>query len=234
MKLDCIIVDDEPLSGNFLKRFCEKSARAEVKGYFSNAPDAMVFLQTNVIQVIFLDVEMPGLNGFQMLDKLSYMPKVIMTTSNTDYAFTAFEYKVADFLKKPIDYKRFIAALDKVESLIKYEEANNSKPSLVLKINGTLLRLYHDDILYIESMGDYVKYVTTEGTHITHSTMRTTEEALADNEFIKVHRSYIVNVKKIAAIAENSITIQGASIPVSKTNKAALLKKFQDNDNDKK
>jgi DNA-binding LytR/AlgR family response regulator len=228
MKLDCIIVDDEPLSRNFLARFCTKSERADVKGIFSNARDAMVYIKSNVVQVIFLDVEMPGLNGFQMLDQLSYMPKVIMTTSNVEYAFTAFEYNVTDFLKKPIDYNRFLEALTKAEEAIKAAPpTGNPKFDVVIKSNGSYVRLSHDDILYVESMGDYVKYVTTEKPYITHSTMRTAEESLNNNGFVKVHRSYIVNVKKITAFSENNVTINGVSIPVSKTNKSLLVEKLK-------
>jgi DNA-binding LytR/AlgR family response regulator len=228
MKLDCIIVDDEPLSRNFLTRFCSKSDRAEVKGAFANASDAMLFLQSNVVQLIFLDVEMPGLNGFQMLDQLAYMPKVIMTTSNTDYAFTAFEYNVTDFLKKPIEYNRFLDALTKAEEALKAAPpASDSKDDIVIKSNGSYVRLNHDNILYVESMGDYVKYVTAEKPFITHSTMRAAEEALASAGFLKIHRSYIVNVRKITNFAENNVVINGATIPVSKTNKPLLLEKLK-------
>lgn len=228
MKLDCIIVDDEPLSRNFLARFCTRSERADVKGIFSNAKDAITFLKSHVIQVIFLDVEMPGLNGFQMLDQLPYMPKVIMQTSNVDYAFTAFEYNVTDFLKKPVDYNRFLEALNKAEEAIKAAPpTSNPKQDVVIKSNGSYVRLSHDDILYVESMGDYVKYVTAEKPYITHSTMRTAEEALNNNGFLKVHRSYIVNVKKIQSFSENNVVINGVQIPVSKTNKSILLEKLK-------
>jgi DNA-binding LytR/AlgR family response regulator len=228
MKLDCIIVDDEPMSRNFLTRFCSKSERAEVKGTFANASDAILFLQSNVVQLIFLDVEMPGLNGFQMLDQLPYMPKVVMTTSNTEYAFTAFEYNVTDFLKKPIEYNRFLEALTKVEEALKVAPpAADSKNDIVIKSNGSYVRLTLDDILYVESMGDYVKYVTAEKPYITHSTMRAAEETLGNASFLKIHRSYIVNVKKITTLTENNVIINGTSIPVSKTNKSLLLERLK-------
>lgn len=227
MKLDCIIVDDEPLSRNFLVRFCNKSERAEVKGSFSNASDAMLYLQSHVVHAIFLDVEMPGLTGFQMLDRLSYMPKVIMTTSNVNYAFTAFEYNVTDFLKKPVEYNRFLDALTKVEEACKTSPPSDTNHDIVIKSNGSYVRLPHDEILYVESMGDYVKYVTQDKSYITHSTMRAAEEALNDNAFVKIHRSYIVNIRKVSAFTENNVTINGTGIPVSKTNKSVLLEKLK-------
>jgi DNA-binding LytR/AlgR family response regulator len=228
MKLKCIIVDDEPLSRNFLKRFCGKSDKVDVKGSFANAPDAILYLKSNEVEVIFLDVEMPGINGFQMLDRLPYLPEVIMTTSKTDYAFTAFEYNVTDFLKKPVEYNRFLDALSKAEESYKNNRsAQNTKNDVVIKSNGSFIRLEYNDILYIEGMGDYVKYVTPEKTYITHSTLKAVEETVCKEKFLKVHRSYIVNIKKIQTLTDNSININGTSIPVSKLNKAGLLEKLR-------
>ena len=228
MKLNCVIVDDELLSRNFLKKFCEKSDKAEVKGSFSNAVDAISYLKKNEVEVIFLDVEMPGINGFQMLDHLSYMPIVIMTTSKTDYAFTAFEYNVTDFLKKPVEYNRFLDALNKAEDSHRSSlPGQDTKNDIVIKSNGNYVRLGYDDILYVEGMGDYVKYVTPDKTYIAHSTLRAVEDTVSKENFLKVHRSYIVNVKKINHFTDNNISINGASIPVSKSNKAELLEKLR-------
>jgi len=228
MKLKCIIVDDEPLSRNFLKRFCEKSERADVKGSFANAADAILYLESNEVEVIFLDVEMPGINGFQMLDHLNYLPEVIMTTSKTDYAFTAFEYNVTDFLKKPVEYNRFLDALNKAEESHKNNQARkDAKKDIVIKSNGDYVRLDYDDILYVEGMGDYVKYVTPDKTYIAHSTLRAVEDNVSKEKFLKVHRSYIVNIKKINQLTDNNININGVNIPVSKSNKAELLEKLR-------
>ncbi|HEY6502818.1 MAG TPA: LytTR family DNA-binding domain-containing protein [Chitinophagaceae bacterium] len=230
MKLNCVIVDDELLSRNFLKKFCGKSARAEVKGAFSNATDAISYLERNEVEVIFLDVEMPGINGFQMLDHLSYMPIVIMTTSKTDYAFTAFEYNVTDFLRKPVEYNRFLDALNKAEEAHKKNQSildESFKKDIVIKSNGNYVRLAYNDILYVEGMGDYVKYVTPDKTYIAHSTLRAVEDTVSKENFLKVHRSYIVNVRKISQLTDNNISINGASIPVSKSNKAELLEKLR-------
>ena len=228
MKLNCIIVDDEPLSRNFLKRFCEKSEKVDVKGSFANASEAISYLESNKVEVIFLDVEMPGLNGFQMLDYLSYLPEVIMTTSKTDYAFTAFEYNVTDFLKKPVEYNRFLDALNKAEESFKNNQpGQNSKKDIVIKSNGNYVRLDYNDILYVEGMGDYVKYVTPDKTYIAHSTLRAVEDTVGKDNFLKVHRSYIVNIKKINHLTDNNIHINGVSIPVSKANKAELLEKLR-------
>jgi DNA-binding LytR/AlgR family response regulator len=165
MKLNCIIVDDEPLSRNFLEKFCAKSGKADVQHSFSHARDAIAYLRNNEVQLVFLDVEMPEINGFQMLDQLHYMPIVIMTTSKTDYAVTAFEYNVTDFLKKPIEYGRFLDALTKAEEICKRNLSEEDiKKNIVIKSNGIYIRLDYSDILYVEGMGDYVKYVTPDKT----------------------------------------------------------------------
>lgn len=228
MKLHCIIVDDEPLSRGFLRRFCEKSDKIIVKEQFANASDALAYLKQNNIELLFLDVEMPGINGFQMLDHLSSIPKVIMTTSNPDYAYTAFEYNVIDFLKKPITYKRFLDAVDKVEKACKNDSPSSSgtNNNFFIKSNGSHVRLGYDEILYIEGMGDYVKYVTSDKKYIAHDTLKAIEVTISGENFMKVHRSYIVNIKKIKDYADNTINIHGISIPVSKSNKADLLLKL--------
>ncbi len=229
MNINCIIVDDEPLSRKFIERFCNKSGKVIVKNTFQNALDAIFYLRNSEVDLVFLDVEMPGINGFQMLDQLSYLPKVIMTTSKTDYAFTAFQYNVADFLKKPVDYNRFLDAVNKVQqsSTNIVSETTKTKNDIVIKSNGSYIRLTYDDILYIEGMGDYVKYVTSEKKYVAHNSLRAVEETMNKEKLIKVHRSYIVNVKKVKDFTANSLNIQGENIPVSKSNKALLLEKLR-------
>jgi DNA-binding LytR/AlgR family response regulator len=228
MKLNCIIIDDEPMSRSFLKRFCDKSGNLAVSKQFESAAEAISYLSNNKIDLIFLDVEMPGINGFQMLDQLHYHPLVIMTTSKIDYAFTAFEYNVTDFLKKPVTYKRFLTAIDKVEKAFKSNSslAAENKNDLFIKSNGSHVRLGYDEILYIEGMGDYVKYVTQDKKYIAHDTLKAIEESIGGKNFMKVHRSFIVNIKKVKDFADNAVKIHGITIPVSKSNKADLLLKL--------
>jgi DNA-binding LytR/AlgR family response regulator len=164
-----------------------------------------------------------------MLDHLSCLPKIIMTTSKTDYAFTAFQYNVTDFLKKPVDYNRFLDAVNKVQQSFSngIPETPKTKNDIVIKSNGSYIRLAYDDILYIEGMGDYVKYVTSEKKYVIHNSLRAVEETMNKETLVKVHRSYIVNVKKVKDFTANSLTIQGDNIPVSKSNKALLLEKLR-------
>jgi len=116
MKITCIIVEDIQIAADFLRKFCEKSGLIEVKGHFLNAEDALEFLDGDKADLIFLDIEMPGASGFELLDRLTYTPKIILTTSKTEYAFDAFQYNVNDYLKKPFTYKRFLEAIQKIQA----------------------------------------------------------------------------------------------------------------------
>lgn len=227
MKLSCIIVDDEPTSRLFLHKFCERAGSYEIAGQFDNAQDAIAYLQNNQADVLFLDVEMPGINGFEMLEKIERSPQVIMITSKTDYAFTAFEYNVTDFLKKPVDYTRFTKTTELLlKAKAQKSTTTNISNDFFIKTDGDLVRLKSDDVLYIEGMGDYVKYVTPEKKYIALSTLKSVEEKINDSIFLKVHRSYIVNTQKIKSFADNQISINNIFIPVSKAHKATLLQQL--------
>ena len=226
MSISCVIVEDLPVAAEYLKNCCEKSGDIEVLGHFTNVNDAVTFLNNQRVDLIFLDVEMPGDDGFKLLDRILYSPKVILTTSKTEYAYNAFEYHVTDFLKKPFTYQRFQEAIGKLA----FSEDNRKKEStddhIYIKTDGKLVRLNNDDILYIESMGDYVKFVTAKKKYITHNTIKALEEKVDKTCFMKVHRSYIINLTKIDDIRENDLFIKGTEIPISKAHKQDVLRRL--------
>ena len=227
MKTTCIIVEDIQIAADFLKKFCEKSGLVDVKGHFLNVEDALHFLDEHKPDLIFLDIEMPGANGFHLLDSLTYSPKIILTTSKTEYAFDAFQYNVNDYLKKPFSYKRFLESVQRIQAQPAASPATTPPPSadmdfLFIKSDDKLVRLRKDDILFMESMRDYVKFVTPGKTYITYSTLKSMEEKLAGPSFVKVHRSYIININKIDDIRGNTIYVQGNAIPVGKGHKEEL------------
>ncbi|HEV3326215.1 MAG TPA: LytTR family DNA-binding domain-containing protein [Puia sp.] len=235
MKLSCIIVEDIQIAADFLRKFCEKSDLVEVKGHFLNVTDALEFLDQERVDLLFLDVEMPGANGFELLDRLTYSPMIVLTTSKTEYAFNAFQYHVNDYLKKPFTYKRFLEAIDKLRQ--QAAEAGPAQPTplqpttanplpdndfLFIKAEDKLIKVSKDDILFLESMRDYVKFVTPSKSYITYSTLKNMEEKLIGQTFLKVHRSYIVNINKIDDIRGNIIYILGNQIPIGKGHKEDL------------
>ncbi|HUB61771.1 MAG TPA: LytTR family DNA-binding domain-containing protein [Puia sp.] len=230
MKLSCIIVEDIQIAADFLRKFCEKSDLVEVKGHFLNVMDALEYLDREKVDLLFLDVEMPGANGFELLDRLTYSPMIILTTSKTEYAFNAFQYHVNDYLKKPFTYKRFIEAIGKLQQ--QHSETSPAQQTaapaqtdtefLFIKAEDKLTKVRKDDILFLESMRDYVKFVTPSKNYMTYSTLKNMEEKLIGQTFLKVHRSYIVNLSKIDDIRGNTIYILGNQIPIGKGHKEDL------------
>ncbi|MFL5739694.1 MAG: LytR/AlgR family response regulator transcription factor [Flavisolibacter sp.] len=221
-----VIVEDENLSRKLLETYCEKCGLTKLCGSFETANEALEFLNGDEIQLLFLDVEMPGINGFELLDRMSYMPKVILTTSKTEYAYTAFQYDVVDFLKKPIQYNRFLAALNKIRQL-NNELQSTPEEDFYIKSSGKFVKLRYSDILFIESLGDYVKYVTEDKAYVTHSTLKMVEEKMSSGPFMKVHRSFIVNLQKVKDIKYYTLAIADKTIPISKTLKSEVLKRLK-------
>jgi DNA-binding LytR/AlgR family response regulator len=226
MSLTCIIVEDLQVAAEYLKKCCERSGILEVKAHCTNVPDAIDFLNNNTVDIVFLDVEIPGGHGFDILDQIAYAPKVILTTSKIEYAYNGFEYNVTDFLKKPFTYQRFQDALKKVSDSPDLKQKENPEDHIFIKSDGKLVRLKNDDILYIESMGDYVKFVSADKKYVALNTIKNLETKVNAQQFLKVHRSYIVNIGKVDNIRENTLFINGAEIPVSKAFKAEVIRRF--------
>jgi DNA-binding LytR/AlgR family response regulator len=226
MSISCVIVEDLPVAAEYLRNCCEKSGDIEVLGHFTNVNDAVTFLNEHRVDLIFLDVEMPGDDGFKLLDRIVYSPKVILTTSKTEYAYNAFEYHVTDFLKKPFTYQRFQEAIGKLTLQEDTRKKESTDDHIYIKTDGKLVRLNNEEILYIESMGDYVKFVLADKKYVSHNTIKNLEEKINPTVFLKIHRSYIVNMKKVQNIRDNTVVINGLELPISKANRAEVLKRL--------
>lgn len=228
MSLTCVIVEDLPVAAEYVKKCCEKSGQVEVLAHCMTVKDAITFLSKKQVDLIFLDVEMPEGRGFDVLDNISYSSKVILTTSKTEYAYSAFEYNVTDFLKKPFTYQRFLEALKKVSHIeTPAQKETAGEDHIFIKSNGKLVRLENDDILYIESMGDYVKFASKEKKYIALNTIKNLETKVNTQLFMKVHRSFIVNTSKVDHVDGNTIFIKDSQIPVSKAFRAEVTRRFQ-------
>ncbi|QIP14150.1 response regulator transcription factor [Spirosoma aureum] len=227
MVLTCIIVEDELMSRKSLQRLCEQHGSLEVLGAFDSATTALDFLAEQMVDLIWLDIELPGLTGFEMLEKLPSIPFVVLTTSKTEYAFDAFQYQVTDYLKKPITLPRFNIAVEKVLELNSRTKPNSAigRQEIYIKSEGRYIRLPFDTISYIENTGDYVKIFTPTQTHIVYTTMKYLEEKLG-SQFLRVHRSFIVHLDKIVDIEENTLVISNKVIPISRANKSELMNRL--------
>lgn len=227
MKIRTLIVDDEVMARTSLERYCQKNEHIELLGLAENGKKALEFMKGQEVELILLDIEMPELTGIELLDQLPYLPQIVFTTSNTEYAYDAYEYDVTDFLKKPITPVRFAAAIEKV--ILRRDKMNSvaslsATREMYIRDDGKLIRIPYDQILYFENVGDYISIKTTKGNHIMYGTMKALDGNLENPTFLKVHRSYIVNLEKIKDIQDNSLVIEGKVIPISRAHKPLLIK----------
>jgi len=227
MILNCMIVDDEIMARKSLERLCEKYDNLNVVQVCENATDALKYLAEEPVDLIFLDIEMPEITGIDFLNQAVTLPQIIFTTSKTEYAFEAFEYSITDYLKKPIAYPRFQQAVDKAFEIQLQNNAYRAKAEEVyIKVDGKYIRIPFEKILYFENVGDYVKVKTEESTHIIYRTLKSIDAKLSNPQFLKVHRSYIVNLSKIKDIEESTLVIGKKVIPISRANKSTLMSKL--------
>lgn len=168
------------------------------------------------------------MSGIEMLDRLPVLPLIVFTTSNADYAADAFEYQAIDFLKKPIAMPRFEQAVERVMAFVGKRQAYQERANeIFVREDGRLVRIACDDILYFENVGDYIRIKTTSGQHIFHGTLKGVDEKLNDPRFLKVHRTFIVNLSKIKDIEEHNLVIERTVIPISRANKGELLNRLK-------
>lgn len=229
-KLACAIIEDDPVSMAMIEGLAEKTNLLDIKGSFNAAEPALQWLATNKTDLLFLDIELPEISGLQLLRALVYRPAIIIISSNPQYAVDAFEFDVADYLVKPIkDYARFLAAVHKALTKTKENSSQPEKPvdsSLFVRIDSVLLKLSIDDILWVEAFGDYIKIHTREKEYTVYSTLKKIEEKISSTKFVRVHRSYIVNVTKVTNIDPYNLEINKKIIPISATYKETLLSRI--------
>lgn len=223
IKLRCLIVDDEPMARDVLKRYFEKLPVLNLVGECSNAIDAFVFLQSNEIDILFLDIRMPELLGTELLQSLKDPPKVIFTTAYKEYAIDGFELDAVDYLLKPIRFDRFLRAVNKAMPGCVNPQLETAEPerksgvdSIYLRIDRRQVKIILEDILYIESAKDYVKIFTADQTFMVRQTITGLEELLNENEFVRIHRSFIVPVNKIRSFTHELVEIPKKELPIGK------------------
>lgn len=224
-KLSCIIVDDEPLAVKLIESFVTKTPDLELLGSFTDSVEAINAVKEQKPNLLFLDIQMPDLNGMELAHMIPDETRVIFTTAFKEYAFESYEVKALDFLLKPIRYNKFIAAVDKAKEwygrtdnhpLPESKDEGNLLPTktLFLKVDGEYRQIAISDILYISGMKDYVMFYLTDTRKplITHLTMKAVEDMLPQEQFMRVHRSYIVALDKIRKVDRNDCIYIGEEI----------------------
>jgi DNA-binding LytR/AlgR family response regulator len=230
--LRCIAVDDEPLALELLEDNISKVSYLQLAAKCSNAMEAIKVLQTESIDLIFLDIQMPGLTGLQFIQSLSVRPMIILITAYEKFALEGFNLDVVDYLVKPVSFERFVKACNKAWELhqlkTKSKETTAGKPLdyIFVNVDYSLLKVVLDDIIWIEGLKDYIKIHLKSSSKpvITRMTMKSVEELLPANRFIRIHKSYIAAVAFITAIRKSTVMIGAEELPVSETYQEALMK----------
>jgi DNA-binding LytR/AlgR family response regulator len=230
MAIRCFVLDDEPPATDLLKEYISRLPDLELVGVLNSPSQALGFLQQTPVDVIFLDIQMPRLSGFDLLRPLSYRPKVIFTTAFREYALDSYEFDVLDFLLKPISFERFLQSVGKIyrfspmtvapsEAL---EPTKTRKEYQYFKVDKELVKLFLEDILWIESLKDYVRIHTVSGPLVSYLRISYLEEKLPPDRFIRIHKSFMVALNHIQAVSATYIRINNQEIPIGRIYKAKL------------
>ena len=230
MKLKCIIIDDEPIARKVLKEFIEDIDFLELVGEAENPLKAMSLLNEKSVDLIFLDINMPKINGIDFLKNSSTNANVIMTTAYAEYAVEAYGLDVLDYLVKPIAFERFLKACNKA---LKVSESKNITPPIqkisdhfFIKCDNQIEKIIYEDLLYAEAMMNYVMLYTNSKKLMVYITIKSLEEQLPSDLFIKVHKSHIVNISKVKSIEGNILDIGGAKITISQSLRETVINKI--------
>jgi DNA-binding LytR/AlgR family response regulator len=226
--IKCIIIEDEPLAQDVIRNHLDKSGRFDLRGVYRNAPQAKEALEKEEVELIFLDIQLPGMTGLEFLRSLKNPPLVVFTTSYPEYALESYEFNVIDYLLKPVSYDRFSRTISKIidGNIFKTPE-DSLKPvyrdHIFIRSDNKFFRISFSEILYIEGMKDYLKIHTKAHIIITHQTLVEMENILPPDQFIRIHKSYIVAVTHIKAVFGNSVDMDRILLPIGLNYKEKIM-----------
>jgi DNA-binding LytR/AlgR family response regulator len=219
-------VEDEPLAQQVLEKYISQSGELKLIRKCSNALEAAPVLHRERVDVMFLDINMPVIDGLSFLKSLKNPPAVIITTAYPEHALEGFDLDVTDYLLKPISFERFLKAVNKVIDLHRPQqtaETDNNEEFMFMKVDSKLVKVNYADIIYVEGMKDYLKVFVKDKLLVIHQTMKRFEELLPKTKFIRVHKSYIISLRAVSSITGNTVEIAGKEIPIGANYKDQLL-----------
>ena len=234
--MKCLIVDDEEMAIKVLETYINKISSLEIVATHSNAMDAFSTLQETHIDILFLDIQMPKLTGFGLLKTLANPPHVILTTAHREYALESYEFTVTDYVLKPVSFERFLKAIEKIryfeqKQLLPLTTANTpatASPSFFyIRSNRQFIKINLDEVLYIQSLRNHIRIVTTTSSHIALTAIGEMEEKLPPQHFMRVHRSYIVALSKIHQFTPTSVLVGEQTLPVGGYYKKELMERLE-------
>ena len=222
MIINCLIIDDEPLAINVIKNHIKEIDNINVIDTFNSAIDALNFMKSNTVDLVFLDINMPLLDGLDFIKSLDKKPMIVITTAYSEYAIKTYELEVLDYLMKPISFPRFLKAVNRAFKELNSNLTSNLKVAkrahIFIKVDKKKMqKIYLDEILIIESLRDYLKITTISNKYIIHSTLSSFTEKLPSNNFIRIHRSFTIAIDKIEAVQGNSVEIDGIKYVIGRS-----------------
>ncbi len=236
MNLSCLIIDDEPLARKLLMEYCNKVPFLNLKADFSNGLEALTYLKSHQVDLIFLDIKMPDISGLELSRSIQNKPKIIFTTAFAEHAVDAFELDAIDYLLKPFDFSRFLKAVNKALPSVSQSDKSSStgveNEFMLIKDGRELVKVHYKEIRYIKGQKDYVMFVTNKKKVMSLMNLRDLERELPDNVFIRIHQSYIINVEHIESISNDKVLLASEYLPVSQSYKMsfrAFIKTYEAN-----
>lgn len=229
LPIRCIAIDDEPPALLVLEKYIRSVQSLELLGCFQDALDALPLIMNRQVDLIFLDIQMPQLLGTDFIRTIKYCPKVIFTTAHRNFAVEGFDLDAVDYLLKPISFTRFLKAINKLEPMLKSPQpvAQAAEPGFILlRTNRKTTRVLHADILYIESIRDYIKVVTSSGTIISKQPISVIDNILPKSAFLRIHRSFIISVAKIRSFSGELVEIGQTELPISRMYRSEVEKQL--------
>ena len=225
-KIKVLLVDDEYLALQLLENFTQKVPELDVVAKTKSPVEAKEILKNESIDLLFLDIQMPTLSGVNLLQSLDSPPVTIFTTAYSDYAMTAFDLNAVDYLLKPFSYERFLQAVDKAKRLLLKSKEQMIQRFLSIKADSRIIKIYYDDILFIQGLKEYAKIVCENGNVVTFERLKNLEAVLPSDKFLRVHKSFIVNTKKVISVKKNKLSIDTHLIPISRGKKEMVVERI--------
>ena len=221
MKIKSVLVDDEPLAIKVLLNYFTNFPEFEIIGTFSQPLEALDFLNNNAVDILFIDINMPMMTGFELIKLMESKPKVVITTAFREFAAESYDLDVLDYLVKPIPLPRFIKCINKITTEFNLKnniknETIRSDSHIFIKVDKKMMKINIDEILFIEGMKEYIKVVTVDKTYITHKSLSLQSEELPSEQFIRIHKSYTIALDKVKSIEGNRIQIQSYMVPIGR------------------
>ena len=230
--IKAIIIDDEPKAIDVLKRYCNETDMIEAVASFRDPVKALEYLENEIVDLVFLDINMPKINGIDFLNIAKNKPKVIFTTAYSEYAVDSYEYDAIDYLLKPIEFKRFLKAVTKAkqilhstnEPLLEFHQKSPTEKTIYIKSGPQLFKVNTNDILYLEKDGNYLTFHTNDKKILSRQNMKDVFDIVSPKEFIRVHKSFVVAIKHMEIIETHQIKIGNVKIPVGRNYREDLMK----------